>query len=339
MLAAAPTLQVTPERIFNSINAHQVSNALKAAIQLGIFTAIADGNSTAGDIASRCQCAARGARILCDFLTIQGFLAKDGDHYDLTPESDTFLNEHSQAYLGCAIEFLLSPDLVDAHSGLTDAVKNGGSALRREGIMVAENPAWVQFAEAMMPFMYVPARALAEQLSKRGPITNVLDIAAGHGMFGIAIAKQNQKAHIFASDWKNVLEVAQRNAYTMQVSDRYHLLPGSCFDQDLGHGYDLALVPNFLHHFDSQTCIALLRKLHGALIPGGRIAVLEFIPNPDRVTPPTAAAFSLMMLATTPSGDAYTFSELLDMLESAGFVGPELAEEEFGIDRLVVAFR
>jgi predicted methyltransferase len=90
----------------------------------------------------------------------------------------------------------------------------------------------------------------------------------------------------------------------MGVADRYHLLPGSAFETDFGIGYDLVLIANFLHHFDPPTCTAFMRKVHTALKPGGRAAIAEFVPNPDRLTPPTAAAFSMMMLATTPAGDA-----------------------------------
>jgi hypothetical protein len=92
----------------------------------------------------------------------------------------------------------------------------------------------------------------------------------------------------------------------MGVADRYHLLPGSAFGTDFGSGYDLVLIANFLHHFDPPTCTTFMRKVHTALKPGGRAAIAELVPNPDRVTPPTAAAFSMMMLATTPAGDAYT---------------------------------
>lgn len=79
------------------------------------------------------------------------------------------------------------------------------------------------------------------------------------------------------------------------------------------------LIPNSLHHFEAARCVAFLKKTHAALRPGGMVAVVEFIPNADRVTPPDAASFSLVMLATTAAGDAYTFGELDDMLRQGGF--------------------
>jgi len=79
------------------------------------------------------------------------------------------------------------------------------------------------------------------------------------------------------------------------------------------------LVPNFLHHFDFPTCVTFLRKVHAALRPGGRVAIVEFVPNDDRITPPEAASFSLVMLAATTAGDAYTMAEYKEMLGGIGF--------------------
>ena len=166
----------------------------------------------------------------------------------------------------------------------------------------------------------MPAESIAELLgAKNGKPWKVLDIAAGHGTYGITIARHNPNAQITALDWPNVLEVAKENAQKAGVAARYHLLPGSAFDIEFGTGYDLVLITGFMHHFDVATGEKLLRKVHAALAPGGQAVILDFVPNEDRVTPPSAAKFSLTMLATTPSGDAYTFAEYERMLRNAGF--------------------
>ena len=338
MATKAPQQQPTPERFFNAINAYEQTEAMKAAVELEIFTAIAEGNTTAATIAKRCGAAERGVRTLCDFLTIHSFLTKEGAQYALAPDTALFLNRHSPAYMGGTVEFLLTPRVREGHARLTEAVRRGGSALG-EGTLEPENPDWVKFAEVMMPLMHMPAEIMAAELRKGGEAHKILDIAASHGIFGIAAAKQNPAAHIYAADWKNVLEVATRNAQAMGVADRYHLLPGSAFETDFGSGYDLVLIANFLHHFDPTTCTTFMRKVYAALEPGGRAAIAELVPNPDRVTPPTAAAFSMMMLVTTPAGDAYTFAELESISKSAGFARVELAAPEVGLDRLVIAHR
>ncbi len=338
MASTAPQQPPTPERFFNTVNAHQQTEALKAAIELEIFTAIAEGNTTAATIAERCKTAERGARTLCDFLTIHGFLTKDGTQYALAPDSALFLNRHSPAYIGGAVEFLLTPRLREGHAKLAEAVRRGGSALG-DDVLEPDNQIWVKFAEAMMPLTRMPSEIMAAELLKGGESNKVLDIAASHGIYGLAVAKQNPAAHIYAVDWKNVLEVATRNAQAMGMAHRHHLLPGSAFEVDFGSDFDLALITNFLHHFDPPTCTTFMRRVHAALKPGGRAAILEFVPNPDRISPPTPAAFSMMMLANTPSGDAYTFAELENMSKSAGFERVELATPQIGLGRLVIAYR
>jgi 2-polyprenyl-3-methyl-5-hydroxy-6-metoxy-1,4-benzoquinol methylase len=143
-------------------------------------------------------------------------------------------------------------------------------------------------------------------------------------MFGITLAKHNPRAEITALDWRNVLEVALENAQAAGVAERYHTIAGSAFEADLGTGYDVVLLTNILHHFDVATCETLLGRVHAALAPGGRAAILEFVPNDDRVSPPQAAAFSMMMLGMTPAGDAYTFRELESMCRNAGFATAQL---------------
>ena len=313
------TPQLSPERIFTAGNAYQQTAALRAAIELELFTAIGDGAQTVPTIAAQCKASERGTRILCDYLTIVGFLTKTGGSYQLTPESAFFLTKRSPAYLGGTLEFLASPEIVHHFDDLAGTVRRG-SIKHEESTVSDENPVWESFARTMMPMMMPPAQGIAEILNvaAAGPIT-VLDIAAGHGIFGIVIAQRNAQADIIAVDWAGVLKVATENAAKMGVAARHKLLPGDAFTIDFGTGYDIALMTNFLHHYDTPTCTALLTKVAGALKPGGRIAILEFVPNDDRVTPPGAASFAMQMLGGTPSGDAYTFAEYSAMLKAAGF--------------------
>jgi ubiquinone/menaquinone biosynthesis C-methylase UbiE len=313
--SAAPP---NPLRIFQTLNAFQQSAALRAAIELDVFTAIGEGAATTAAIASRAGASERGIRILCDFLVILGFLTKNGTSYGLSPDAAVFLDQRSPAYVGTAARFLNAPDMVHAYDNLTEAVRRGGTVMSEEGTVAAENPLWVEFARSMAPMMRMPAQAIAEMAAGRGPC-RVLDIAAGHGLFGIEIARQNPQAEVVALDWAIVLEVAKENARGAGIDGRFRTLPGSAFDVAFGNGFNLVLLTNFLHHFDMTTCEKLLRKVHAALEPGGRAVTLEFVPNDDRVTPPDTAAFSMIMLGSTKSGDAYTFAEYERMFANAGF--------------------
>ena len=324
-MSSVPQTQPSPELIFDTLNAYQRTAALKGAIQLDVFTAIGEGNATAKTIAARCKTSERGMRILCDYLVIIGFMTKQGANYGLTADSALFLDRRSPAYLGSAEQFLTSPMLTDGFKDVAAVVRKGGEIMSAHGTMDPNHPVWVDFAHAMAPMMAGPADMIAKLVgAPSGATWKVLDIAAGHGLFGIAIARQNPNATIVAADWPNVLEVAKENAAKAGASARYTTLPGSAFEIDFGAGYDIVLLTNFLHHFDPATCEKLLRKVHAALKPGGRTVTLEFVPNEDRVSPPTAAAFSIIMLGTTEAGDAYTFAEYDRMFHNAGFASNEL---------------
>ena len=312
--------QPSPQLIFQALNAHYQTEALKAAIELEVFTAIGEGNKTAADIAKRINASEKGTRQLCDFLTIMGMLTKDNNTYGLTLDSSVFLDKRSPAYLGSATGFLCDPGLTAGSKDLAGAVRKGGTIMENDGAVGDNNQVWVKFARAMAPMMAMPAQMMASLVDPQAdqPL-KILDIAAGHGLYGVAFATKNKHAEITALDWSAVLEVAKENAAKAGVSDRYHTLEGSAFDVEFGTGYDLVLLTNFLHHFDPPTCEALLRKVHASLKDGGRAVALEFVPNEDRVSPPESASFAIIMLASTPSGDAYTFADLERMFANAGF--------------------
>jgi len=334
----------TPEHFFRTVNAFQLTQALKGALDLDVFTAIAEGKTTAKALAESRQASERGMRILCDFLAVTGFLTKAGGNYELTPDSAMFLDRRLPSYVGSVIEFLLSQTMAQAFDDVAAAVRKGGTALNNEGTMSPDNPVWVKFARAMQPLAFGMAQILTE-LIKLDPDkkTKALDIAASHGMYGLVFAQKYQKLEVVAVDWANVLEVGRENAEKFGVADRWRALPGSAFDVDFGAnsggGYDLVLIPNFFHHFDPPTNEKLMRKIHAALNEGGRAVTLEFIPDEDRADPPHAVTFALTMLVTTASGDAYTFAEYEKMFADAGFSRSELIRPPMGIEQVIVSYK
>ncbi len=186
--------------------------ALKGALDLDLFSAIPETDGTAEAIAARVQASPRGVRILCDFLTVNGFLRKEAQHYRLTPSTAMFLTRSSPAWLGSVVDFLAAPEFLRLWiDDPVSYVRNGGSV----GLAntAPDNPLWVTFAKAMVPFMTAPADALAAEV--RGwnpPVRRVVDISAGHGLYGIAIGKAVPGAEIIAVDWAPVLKVAEANA-------------------------------------------------------------------------------------------------------------------------------
>ncbi|HEX8474346.1 MAG TPA: methyltransferase [Pyrinomonadaceae bacterium] len=328
----------SPLLFFETISAYQRSAALRAALELDIFTAIGEGLQTVQTIAGRCLASERGVRILCDYLTVLGFLTKENQHYNLTPDSAMFLNKNSPAYVGGAADFLLTPMLLEGFANLAEAVRRGGTALPEAGSVAPEHPVWVEFARAMAPMTVMPAQLIAKLLEMEpGRKLKVLDIAAGHGIYGITLAQHNADAEIIALDWPNVLEVARENAQKAGVEGRFSTIEGSAFDVDFGRNYDVVLLTNILHHFDVEACKKLLRKVYDALADGGRAVTLEFVPDEDRVSPPASAMFSLVMLSSTPSGDAYTFAEFEQMFKETGFSRCELHQLPPTPQQLIIA--
>jgi predicted O-methyltransferase YrrM len=337
-MSSSPQAQApSPAIVFDTLQAYQRSVALKAGIDLDLFTAIAEGNKSLGAIAARIKASEKGTRVLCDFLTMMGFLVKAGGEYTLTPDSAAFLNRHSPAYMGTMANFLMSPQVAGMLEDITGVIRHGGALPSDHGALEPEHPMWVEFARSMAPMMQMPADLIAKMFAGSKPV-KVLDISAGHGVYGIAFARHNPSAKVVGLDWANVLEVAKENAAKAGVADRYSTIAGSAFEVDLGSGYDIVLIPNFLHHFDPATNEKLLRQVHAALAPGGIAITPEFIPNEDRISPPRDAMFSMQMLGT-PAGDAYTFSELEKMFRNAGFARSEMRELAPFPQRLVVSYK
>jgi len=310
----------SPELVWNTINGFVRTSALRAAVELDLFTAVGEGHTDVPALARRCNASERGIRALANYLVTIELLGKTDGRYHHTPTSAAFLDRNSPACLAETTRFLSHAYVMGAYDNLAAVVRNGRTALPGQGTVEENHKIWVEFARGMAPMMKPMAAPLGQiVLNGARGLMRVLDIAAGHGLFGIEIAKQNPKATVVALDWEAVLEVARENAEEAGVADRFQTINGSAFDVDFGGPYDAILLTNFLHHFDPETCVKLLKKVRASLAPGGKAATLEFIPNDDRVTPAIPAAFSLMMLATTANGDAYTYRELDQMHREAGF--------------------
>lgn len=336
--APATSAPPSPALIFETLNGYQRTAALKTAINLNLFSLIAEGADTPATLGEAAGISERGARVLGDAMAALGLLEIAEGRFRLSPDAAAFLNRQSPAYLGSIADFMVSPVTLEAFAKLPEAVRTGTTALADDPTMQPNSPVWVNFARNMAPMQRFTSQALAALLApKPAGACKVLDVAASHGLFGIAMAKRNPAAEVYALDWPQVLEVAKENAAAAGVGDRLHFIPGSAFEVDLGSGYDWVLLPNFLHHFDQATCEAFLRRVRAALAPEGEVAVLEFVVDDNRTTPRECALFSLTMLALTPAGKAYSYGELDEMFRNAGFSETELHPLPPAFQRVVIA--
>jgi 2-polyprenyl-3-methyl-5-hydroxy-6-metoxy-1,4-benzoquinol methylase len=318
MTHATDASRSNPTYLVDEFRAFERSIALRTAIELHLFTHIDSGCRTARALAKAMGVSERGIRILCDYLTVAGHLAKRSNRYTLPLRSKRYLVTTSPTYIGSAVRFLASDANLRSFSVLTEAVRNGGASPSAQTI--PDIAAWVAFARFMADTARPVAQAAAAALDPdpARPL-RVLDVAAGHGLYGLAVAARHPSARIFALDAPEVLEIAADHARLAGAAERYHLNPGDAFQASFGGPYDLIVMANFAHHFDRAANIALFKKCLAALVPSGCLALIEFVPNDDRVSPVPDAAFALTMLATTSGGEAYTFREFSRMLRDSGF--------------------
>ena len=314
--AAAPAAEVTPARIYDMLQAYRQAAALNTAIELDIFSIIAAGRDTVPAMAAALGLPQRGLRILCDFLVTERVLDKSGGAYSMAPDVAAFLDRASPRYIGAVARFVRAQVLRDAFDELTATVRRGGAVASAS----FTPPHWVDFARVMGGLQTYPATVIADTLALPAdrPI-RVLDVAASHGQFGIAIARRFPQATIVALDWPEVLSVTSDNAVKAGIATRFQTIAGDARRVELADGYDALLAINFLHHFGRTEAVELLTRARRALAPSGTIVIAGLIPNADGVSPPAAARFNLSILASTVEGEVHTTTQLAAMLNEAGF--------------------
>ncbi|HUA33163.1 MAG TPA: methyltransferase [Candidatus Binataceae bacterium] len=311
-----------PDTVMAIAQGHTASAALKAAVDLELFTHIAHGLDTAEKLAGKKGTPLRSMRILCNALVSFGMLRKSGGRYELPAAVSAMLVKGSPGYMGGMMAITGSRTLWNELARLSDVVKAGHTLIETGSAEAADNPFWEDFARGsrLMAQMTGPiiADTLAPIFGTAGP-RRVLDIACGSGFYGISVLKKFPEARLTSVDWAKVLKVAELNARQAGVADRVEFRPADVFNDDLGSGYDLVMAVNIYHHFSPDKCIELSRRLHDAAAPGAHLAMVDMIPDESREKNQFALAFALTMLIWTHEGDTYTLSEYRKILESGGW--------------------
>jgi ubiquinone/menaquinone biosynthesis C-methylase UbiE len=309
---------VSPQRIMGMVWGFAAPLTLEAAVKHGVFDTLDERAKTLDEITKATGASKRGLRAILNTLVAIEVLAKNGELYSLTPESSAFLVSHKPAFQGAILRHI-STQLLPAWLKLSDVVKTGRPAASvNQESTGAEF--FAEFVESIAPLGAGAAAVLADHLfSNLQAPASVLDIAAGSGIWGITMAKKSPKVSVTAVDWAGVIPITRRCAEKAAVSDRFRFVEGDLKDADFGQGHSLAILGAILHSEGEARSRALLKKVHGALKPGGVVMISEFIPDEDRRGPVMPVMFAINMLVNTDEGDTFTYSEMSAWLAEAGF--------------------
>lgn len=317
---------VTPERIMQFAWGYAPTLIIQAALQHRIFDLLDESPKTVDDLARATAASKRGLTAILNALVGLQLLARSGERYSLTPESATFLVSSKPGYHGAFFRHILD-QILPKWQQLPEVVRSG-KPVRAANDQRQGAEFFAGFVEALFPMGYPGARALGEHLgiSEITRPVKVLDLAAGSGVWGIALAQQSPKVHICAVDWPLVLETTKRVAARHGVLDRLTTIAGDLLEANFGSGYQIAILGHILHSEGEKRSRQLLRKTFDALAPGGTIVIAEFVPNDDRTGPPNALIFAVNMLINTEEGDTFTLAEMSHWLRETGFVNPRQLE-------------
>ncbi len=320
-MAAAVSAPVTPERILQLAWGYAPPLILEAAIRHRVFDELDHGSKSLHEISAATGASERGLAPILDVLVGLDFLAKDpSGYYSLMPESAAFLVSTKPSFQGGIIRHT-SEHLLPKWLALNEVVATG-----RPGVAVNQqlegSGFFEKFVNDIFPMSYPAAETLARHLGlASAPVpSRVLDLAAGSGVWGIALAQSAPQVRVTAVDWPGVIPVTRKNAERFGLADRFTFVEGDLHDADFGNGHHVATLGHILHSEGVERSKTLLAKTFSALSSGGTIAIAEFLVNPDRKGPLRGLIFAVNMLVNTDAGGTYSFEEISEWLSDAGFV-------------------
>jgi len=314
------TKKLTPERLQQFGFAYAPPLIISAAVNNSVFDTLQSGPKTVEQVKKETGASQRGLRAIMDALVGLELLKKDRhSRYSLTPESEAFLITEKPGTLAGFFGSIL-PVMTSRWLRLSDIVRDG-----RPAIAVNQETEGTEFfsqlVETIIPMSYGGAQKLADHLkvaTAKGE-TRVIDLAAGSGIWGIALAQKGPRLRVTAVDWAGMIPTTKRITEKFGVRDRFDFIEGDLLEATFGSGYDVATLGHILHSEGEQRSRQLLKKTFHALRSGGTIAIAEWLVNDDRTKPVPSLMFSVQMLVNTEKGDTFSFNEIKSWLEDAGF--------------------
>jgi ubiquinone/menaquinone biosynthesis C-methylase UbiE len=323
------------EQIMEEARLYFKSRVILTAAELDVFTALDEAPASASRLSGITGADVRSLTRLLDCATALGLLEKDGELYRLT-EASRFL---SAKHPGSVLPMVLHMNTIwDNWSRLTECVRAGTNRALKPVVNAMTDEERKSFIGAM----HVAGRKLSQEIARAFDLTGfkkLIDIGGGSGTYAIAFLEQAPHLQAVVFDFESVIEMARERLGDEGLLDRVELAAGDFYEDKIPEGCDLALLSAIVHQNSPDENVALYRKIHEALEPGGALLIRDHVMDETRTRPPAGAVFALNMLVNTPAGDTYTFAEMKETLEKAGFERVKQIKSGERMDSLVVAHK
>lgn len=320
----------TPESLAALARGFMETRVFLTAAELDLFTLLAEGPLSLEETAAARNADRRALAILLDALAATGLLEKEDGRWRTPPALVPYLSSHGEkSLLPLALH---SVNLWDRWSRLTEVVA------RSRPLAGDRDASTRAFIGAMNAIAAPQADGIVAAVDP-GPARRLLDVGGGPATYTLAFVKAvpGLKATLF--DLPAVVEIARENVAAAGLLDRVELVAGDLRTDELPGGHDVAFVSAIIHMLGPAGNVALFRKVHDALVPGGRIVIRDHVMSPDRTAPRAGALFAVNMLVGTEEGGTFTFGEISSWLSEAGFERARLLRTGERMDALVEAFR
>ncbi|NIQ02389.1 MAG: methyltransferase domain-containing protein [Nitrospinaceae bacterium] len=305
---------MTLQQFNNTIDRLEEARLLMAALEFKVFTALGNKKLTARQVATRTKTQPEGMTALLNALAAMKALRYERGRYANAPQMYKYFCETSPHYLeGTAY---LSLERNDEWARLIQTIRKGRDLSEYRGPDNTEHRRKFSFA------MHERSEAFAGKIAgiiTQKPAGRFLDLGCGPGSYSAAVLKKDRKATATLLDRSAALRVARELHGDRPFFKRMAFLPGDLYKTPYGGEYDTVFYSNILHIYDPGQNLEIFRKIHKALVKGGRLILVDFFHTKDQTQPYDAALFGVTMQLFTATGKTYSFDETEKLLSRAGF--------------------
>jgi hypothetical protein len=334
--------QPTPEKILQTGLAFWPAKTLLSAIEIGVFTALAEGPRSLPDLTVRVGLHQRSARDFFDTLVALGFLGRTGDQYCNTTETALFLDRGKPAYVGGLLE-MANHRLYPFWGSLTEALRTGlpqnelKSGTRGMFEELYADPARLKEFLAAMSGISRGANMTIARAFPWVDYKNYVDVGTAQGDLAAQIALANPHLRGTGFDLPPAEPIFTEYVRALGVADRVGFVGGDFFKDPIPAA-DVILMGHILHDWDLDTKRMLIRKAFDALPSGGALIVYEAIIDDERSSNAFGLMMSLNMLIETPGGFDYTGADCVGWMRQTGFSSARV-EHLVGPDSMVIGVK